>query len=98
MRPRGIEHRLYPLKRWQLLQKPVPILGWILLLAYLLDEQTASAGSAEGNGADTDRIEIEFADSFVRNLPLLVPFAGPLIESLQVVTGSRRLGDRMTGR
>jgi hypothetical protein len=97
MRPRGIENRLYPLKRWQLLQKPVPILGWILLLAYLLDEQTASAGSAEGNGADTGRIEIEFADSFVRNLPLLVPFAGPLIESLQVVTGSRRLGDRMTG-
>ena len=83
---------------WALLP---PAFGWLAGSAYLLfrdagphplsvGKRLVSAGRAERR--------LTFVESFERNLPLLVPYLGPLVEATLVWSGRRRLGDRLLGR
>ena len=150
-----------PFRRWHLLLIPVPVVGWLLLLAYLLDERLGAPelskhaetsatppsslpGSRRVGAAILDTIcvvvtwallppaagwlvsavylvcrdahggryslgkrafgiriwaldESSFTRSFERNFLLLVPYVGPLVEGMFVLSGSLRLGDRIAG-
>ena len=147
-------------RAWHGFLIPIPVLGWLLLLAYFLDDRSsvrenrdraAPAGDSVtrarrlsglamdfaplllasllmppawawliGSGfllfrdagprplslgkrvlglsvCGSDQSSLSYTDSFSRNLPLVLPYLGPLIEGGLVLAGRRRLGDRLAG-
>ena len=151
-------------RTWHVWLIPLPVVGWFLLLAYILDDWSSVAARSRDNhepgrgdgrtlgrgrrlaaaaldfmpfviaslllppafawlfgsgfllfrdaganpwslgkrtfGLSVSRpgeVPLSFTESFSRNLPLLLPYLGPLIEGVLLLAGRERLGDRLAG-
>ena len=75
--------------------------GWLLGACYLLFRDARgfppSLGRRLAHSHALRTPALSFTDSFARNLPLLVPYLGPLVEAALVLMGKPRLGDRLAG-
>jgi uncharacterized RDD family membrane protein YckC len=80
-----------------------PTFAWTIGSAYLLFRDAGRSPLSLGKRVLGLRVEslsghpLSYVDSFSRNLPLLVPYVGPLVEAALIARGGRRLGDRLAG-
>ena len=81
-----------------------PVFAWILGSGFLLFRDAGrhpwSLGKRLFGFSVTEaekKASLSFTESFSRNLPLLLPYIGPLIEAALLVGGKERLGDRLAG-
>ena len=73
-----------------------PAIAWLLASTYLLFRDAGASPFGIGKRLLGLRAApIGYTRSFERNLPLLVPYLGPLVEAALIAGGSRRLGDRL---
>lgn len=80
---------------------PPPALGWLLASLYLLFRDAGRRPLGLGKRLLGLRVEgpggraAGYVDSFDRNLTLLVPYLGAFVELVLLLSGRRRLGDRL---
>lgn len=80
-----------------------PTWAWILGSSFLLFRDAGSHPFGWGKRVlglsvlEEGQRPLGYTESFARNLPLLVPYLGPLVEAILVLMNSRRLGDRLVG-
>ena len=75
-----------------------PALGWLLGACLLLCRDVGPGGISLGRlclGECKDQYD-SVTSSFERNLPLLVPYIGPITELVLLSAGYPRLGDRLS--
>ena len=74
-----------------------PAFGWLLGACYLLFRDASGFPPSLGKRIAQMEARLSYADSFARNLPLLIPYIGPLVETTLVLLARPRLGDRLAG-
>ena len=80
---------------WTLLP---PAIGWLLGAILLLCRDVGRGTLSPGHwiAGEVEPIQRSFTSSFGRNLPLLLPILGPIIELALIWTKRPRLGERLS--